>query len=223
MTIRTQQLKVANVLFPICKTTAPVPLLCLRLYLSARIEMMDGKYTQVAIATDGTLAAKGTQEFNLALPSTPSLLQHVAILVPVSLLALGRTEPKDTRLPAVLTLSVVCPSRVEVAGLAAVLGPGRKGRIESLPAGRANSLPAVLGSVCGESRLAEVPRATTSGRTVDLIGSTDKRVPAGRAYMLKFSHACIVRECIARVKSGYFAIAKRRIEQAQAQMIMALE
>lgn len=119
MTIRTQQAKVAGICFPVAEAVPPRR--ALRAYLSARVDVVDVQRPVVRKSARGTLAAKISNERELACPVFRVFVDGGAVLVPVRPLTCGRTVSNGARLSALLAGPAAWPARSKVTRLPAVM------------------------------------------------------------------------------------------------------
>lgn len=139
---------------------------------------MHGQNTNIIIATVGTLPTERADQGELALPVAASLLQLIAVLVPVVFLTLRAAILRFRRRSAIRTDARMAPATGVIA--------------------RHTTEPGLIGTIC-----------------VDL-----KWLAAlfANLHDLSFGfHGWIVQHLSVVVKSSYYAIAERRIAEAQMQ------
>ncbi len=121
MTVCTQDFKVASVLFPIYKPARPVVDAFLRYQLLGLVNMVDVQNAKVRIAALNTLSAETFKQCNLALPIATLLLEKIAILIPVILLAFRWAELGISLLATVVALASMPPAGCMITNHTAIL------------------------------------------------------------------------------------------------------
>lgn len=175
---------------------------------------MQGENAQVIVATECALSAKLFDQGCLALPYAP-LLVWPTTGVPIALLAFWRTESKGAWLSTLAAYAIVLPSAVKVADLGTVFRLGRLWGVEVLTAMQAFTNLAVLRAVRLYAFQSFIPGTAAFGRAIDFIDTPYKLFTTCRASVSCLFHGLIIRGFIGQRKSTYYAIAERRIREAQ--------
>lgn len=174
-------------------------------------------------ATD-TLAAKPLDQCKLSLPYAAFCSQKIPVFVPVVFLAIRGAKLPFAWIAAIEARTSDGPSGLVIAGHRAKLGVEPSfGNIEFATAVFALFGYAVLGTIGSDSRLAFVPGidrgvAPTFHRAVYLGLPAVKFFSALWASVHDFFHAYIIPKFNVLRNPTYFAIAEKRIAEAQLQL-----
>ena len=122
MTICAQQLQVADVGFPIAKTTVP-SVARFGAHLRRRVDVVNVERAEIAEAASATSAPKLLDQSKLLCPPFGLLVKARAVLIAERFLAFQRTITDLARFPALLATAAARPAMGKIARLAAIL-PG---------------------------------------------------------------------------------------------------
>lgn len=188
------------------------------------VDMIDIQHADIAVAATDAFSAKRRYDFFFAIPKT-SLVRLPSIFVPIILLAFGGAKLTLTGLTAIVTCASNRPSRFVVTRHGAKLGvESMLGNIKFAVAVFALLGRAIFGAIGGNPRFAFVPGvdgsfAPTLHRAIDARAFAVKFFAALWASVHDFSHAYIIPKFMVFY---YFAIASKRIAEAQAQLQLEL-
>jgi hypothetical protein len=120
MTICAQQFDVISVGLPISEASRPNIMSVLWSELRCRINVVDIERAEVVKAAAHTFAAEFRDEFKLPRPIATALVRLVALAVPISSLAVWRTEPCAGARSALDARAFVAPSRGKITRLTTI-------------------------------------------------------------------------------------------------------
>ena len=121
MTICTQQFDVAAIDFPIMETARPIITAIFWPDFFRRVDVVDIECSMIGKAAFRTFSAKFCNQFKFAFPCPASLVDSIAVPVPIGFLAFRRAKPNLTRNPTRQTFTVLGPTMGEIARLAAIM------------------------------------------------------------------------------------------------------
>ncbi len=187
MAISAQQFQIVFIGGPILQPSRPIVLASFGFDFSIGVFVVYVQHAQIVIAASDAFAAEFLDQLKLALPIALSFFCAIAVLVPVLLLTFGRAKPSFGGLPTEGAVASIAPT------VSMVTGHTTKSALASFhQIGR-----------CLKSLLAMFANLGNSGAL-----SHEYIVPC-------LSDTCKPMNC--EIDPGYYAIAERRIRQAQQQ------
>lgn len=221
MAVSTQQFEIVFVGFPVTKATRPTVLSLLGRQLLVAINVINVQHTYIRVTAANTLSTESPDKLHLSFPIAPLFLQLVSVRIPKLLLALRGAKLCIRGATAKRTGSGVAPTMGVVARHGAELSISSVLRgVKRVTTVRTEPFRAILGSVGRDSSFTLVPGinrglSAASHRAMDPGTLAVKLLSALRAGVHDLVHGYIIPQFINGCKLGYFAIAQRRIAQAQ--------